>query len=136
MVLSDKMKKKLFGLIAIVLSYLSFTPTASAQIATCPAPPFELLCFQASSLSGIIGAIISLFFIVAVVIALFYLLWGSIRWIFSGGDKAAVDTARGTITAAVIGLIVLFLSFLLINVLLAFFNVNIGAITIPTIPTS
>lgn len=130
------MKKKLFGLIAIVLSYLSLTPSVFAQIATCPAPPFEQLCFQSSSLSGIIGAIISLFFIVAVVIAIFYLLWGSIRWIFSGGDKASVDNARGTITAVVIGLIVLFLTFLLINIILAFFNVNIGAITIPTIPTT
>ena len=130
------MKRKLPVFTLIVLSYLSNVPLAYAQIATCPAPPFEKICFQSSSLSGIIGAIISLVFIVAVVIALFYLLWGAVRWIFSGGDKAAVDTARGTITAAVIGLIVLFLSFLLINVLLAFFNVNIGNITIPTIPTA
>ena len=129
------MKKKLFVSIPIVLFYLSSAPSVFAQIATCPAPPFEKLCFQSSSLSGIIGAIVSLFFITAVVVALFYLLWGATRWIFSGGDKANIDTARGSITAAIIGLIVLFLSFLLINVLLAFFNVNIGNITVPTIPT-
>lgn len=127
---------KVLFFILIVLFYLSFAPSASAQLATCPAPPFELLCFQSSSVSGIIGAIISLFFIIAVIIALFYMLWGSIRWILSGGDKAAVDAARSSIVAAVIGLIVLFLTFLFINLLLAFFNVNIGSINIPTIPTT
>lgn len=131
------MNKKLLVIIPIVLFYLfSVSSAAFAQIATCPAPPFEKICFQSSSLPGIIGALISLIFIVAVVIALFYLLWGALRWIFSGGDKAAVDNARQTIVAAVIGLIILFLTFLLINVLLAFFNVNIGSINIPTIPTT
>jgi lipopolysaccharide/colanic/teichoic acid biosynthesis glycosyltransferase len=43
------------------------------------------------------------------------LIWGAIKWITSGGDKGKVDAARNTIVAAVIGLIVLLLSFVIIN---------------------
>lgn len=128
--------KKLLGPIAATVAFLSFAPSAFAQIATCPLAPFTVLCFQAGSLPGIIGALVTFIFIVAVVIALFYLLFGAVRWIFSGGDKGAIDSARGTIVAAIVGLIILFLTFLLINVLLAFFNVNISNITVPTIPTT
>ena len=81
------------------------------------------------------GALITLIFIAAVVIALFFLAWGAVRWILSGGDKAAVEAARGQIVAAIVGLVVLFLAFLLINVLLGFFNVNIGNIGVPQAPT-
>jgi hypothetical protein len=119
-----------------LLSYFSLVPSAFAQIVTCPDPPFELLCFQKESIGGILGALISLIFIAAVVATLLYLLWGAVKWIFSGGDKTAVETARGTIAAAIIGLIILFLSFLVINILLGFFNVNIGEITVPSIPSS
>jgi hypothetical protein len=128
--------KKLVGPITALLAFLSLAPAAFAQIATCPLAPFTVLCFQAGSLAGIIGALITFIFIVGVVIALFYLLFGAVRWIFSGGDKGAIDSARGTIVAAIVGLIILFLTFLLINVLLAFFNVNIANITVPTIPTT
>ena len=127
--------KKLLGAIAATIAFLSLTPVAFAQIVTCPLEPFAVLCFQEGSLPGIIGAAVTFIFIVAVVIALFYLLFGAVRWILSGGDKAAIDSARGTIVAAIVGLIILFLTFLLINVLLGFFNVSIGEINVPSIPT-
>jgi len=129
----DLVKKKLLAPIIVGLSYLAFASSASAQIVTCPLAPFELLCFNEGSLPGIISALVSFIFIVAVVIALFYLLFGAVRWIFSGGDKAAIDSARGMIVAAIVGLIILFLTFLLLNILLGFFNVDIGSIEIPSI---
>lgn len=36
-----------------------------------------------------------------------YLIWGSIDWITSGGDKTKVETARHKMTQAVTGIIVL-----------------------------
>jgi hypothetical protein len=131
----DLVKKRLLIPIIAALSYLSLAPSAFAQIVTCPLAPFNALCFQEGSLAGIIGAFVSFIFIVAVVIALFYLLFGAVKWIFSGGDKAAIESARGTIVAAVIGLIILFLTFLLVNILLGFFNVNVANFDITPIPT-
>jgi hypothetical protein len=127
--------KKFLASIVSLLVFLSLTQVASAQLNIPIGNDFAKVVFQAKDIASILGALITLIFIVAVVIALFFLAWGAIRWILSGGDKAAVESARGTIVAAVVGLVVLFLAFLLINVLLQFFNVNIGDIEVPTINT-
>ena len=128
--------KKLLGSIVATVAFLSLAPVAFAQVGITPGGDFAALAFNKDDVAGIVGALISLIFIVAVVIALFYLLWGAVRWILSGGDKAAVEGARNMIIAAIVGLVVLFLAFLLINVLLAFFNVDIGSLTVPTINTA
>lgn len=107
------------------------TPT---PVPVCPLTgPFNVLCFQVSGFSGIIGAVAAIIFVLAIVIALFYLLWGAAKWINSGGDKAAIEGARGQIIGVAIGLIVIFLIFLLLNVLLKFFNIDLTSIVIPNL---
>jgi len=54
--------------------------------------------------------------VTAVILALIFLIWGGIKWITSGGDKAKVESARNTIIGAIIGLIVVFTSFLIISI--------------------
>ena len=125
--------KKLLAPIAAIIAFLSFAPFAFAQLNISPGGDFANLNFRAANVSKIIEALIALIFIVAVVIALFFLLWGAVKWIMSGGDKAAVESARGMIVAAVVGLVILFLAFLLLNVLLAFFGVDIKNIAITPI---
>lgn len=125
--------KKFLAPIVSLLAFLSLSQVAFAQLNVPIGNTFSKLVFQASDIATILGALITLIFIAAVVIALFFLAWGAVRWILSGGDKAAVEAARGQIVASIVGLVVLFLAFLLINVLLAFFNVNIGNIVVPTI---
>jgi hypothetical protein len=65
--------------------------------------------------------ILTLALVIAVIIALLYLIWGGIKWITSGGDKGNVETARNQIIAAIIGLIVVFLAWFIINIILQFF---------------
>lgn len=129
------MKKFLAPTIAF-LSYLILASSASAQgLIGCPQEPFDILCFNETSVPGVLGATITFIFVIAVIIALFYLLWGAVKWIFSGGDKAAVEAARGTITAAIVGLVIVFLVFLVFTILLRFFGFGFEEITnIPTIP--
>lgn len=43
-----------------------------------------------------------------------FLAWGAFSWITSGGDKGKVEEARNRITAAIIGLTILFASFALV----------------------
>lgn len=127
------MKKLLAPTIAL-LSYLILASSASAQLIGCPTAPFDVLCFNEDSVPGIIGAAITFIFVIAVIIALFYLLLGAVKWIFSGGDKAAVEAARGTITAAIVGLVIVFLVFLVFTILLRFFGLGFEEITeIPSI---
>lgn len=87
---------------------------------------------------AIIQAVIKFILIVAFVAAFIMLLIGGIRWILAGGDEKAVSSARGTITAALIGLVIVLLSFAIIKLVEAFFGVTIisGDITIPTVQDS
>ena len=145
MCIINSMKKLLSPTIAL-FSYLALASSAFAQdpLIGCPAEPFAILCFTSDSVPGIIGAAITFIFVIAVIIALFYLLLGALKWIFSGGDKAAVEAARGTITAAIVGLVIVFLVFLVFTILLRFFGLGIDQITnipqiqqqAPPIPTA
>lgn len=134
MCIINLMKKLLAPTIAL-LTFLSLATTASAQgLVGCPQPPFDILCFDETSIPGILGAAITFIFVISVIISLFFLLIGAIKWIFSGGDKAAVESARGTITAAIVGLVIVFLVFLVFTILLRFFGLGLENITnIPTI---
>ena len=96
--------------------------------------PFDKLCKSSTTdIPGIIGGLITFIFVIAIIAAIFYLLWGGLRWITSGGDKQSVENARNQIIAAVVGLIVLFLTFLIFNIVLKFFNVEINNLQIPSI---
>jgi hypothetical protein len=52
--------------------------------------------------------LISLTFIFAALAFFFMFIIGGIQWITSGGDKVAAESARGRITAAIIGLVIVF----------------------------
>ena len=67
-----------------------------------------------TSVGDIAGLILGVLLAVAVVGAIGLLLWGAIGWITSQGDKQKVEKARGTIVAAIIGLIIVLLSFAIV----------------------
>lgn len=74
--------------------------------------------------------LITLFFIVATIAALFVLLVGGIRWITSGGDKEAVAKAQETITAGVIGLVIVFSVYAIIRLIELFLGIDLITIDI------
>jgi len=76
-------------------------------------------------------AIIQIGFIIGVLVFFFVLLIGAIQWISSGGDKQALEGARGKITNAIIGLVILFALFAIIYIIQNFFHVQILNITLP-----
>ena len=84
---------------------------------------------------AIVRTAIRFILIVAFIAAFVMLLIGGIRWILAGGDEKAVAGARGTITAALIGLVIVLVAFAIIRLVEIFFNVTIisGAFSIPNI---
>ena len=60
---------------------------------------------------------VTVLLVAATLLCLTYLILGGIQWITSGGDKHGVETARNKIVYALIGLIVTFLSFAIINLI-------------------
>jgi hypothetical protein len=88
---------------------------------------------QGLSLGSVLGFVITIAFIIAVLISLLFLVWGGIKWITSGGDKTGVETARNQIIAAIIGLIIVFLAFFILNLVLGLFNLSLFQLKLPTL---
>src|SRR3990167_5401395 len=81
---------------------------------------------------NLISALIILVLIIAALVFLFMLILGGIRYITSGGDKAQTESARGQITAALIGLVIVFAAWAVINLVNLFFGVNIMELNVPS----
>lgn len=67
----------------------------------------ETLGFEIPSLGEILTFLVKFFFVAAGLAALFYMLWGALSWVTSGGDKEAVGAARDKIVAAIVGVLVI-----------------------------
>lgn len=67
-------------------------------------------------LGQVIGSLVGFMVIVAVLAALIYIILGAFQWITSGGDKAKVESARNHIIAAVVGLVIIALAFIILNI--------------------
>jgi hypothetical protein len=76
-------------------------------------------------LSKGIPAAIGLAFVIGALIFFVMLVMGAIQWISSGGDKQALEGARGRITSALIGLVLLFAAFAIIRFIQNFFGISI-----------
>ncbi len=71
--------------------------------------------------------------IVAGIVAFFFLLFGGVQWILAGGDKEGTEKARKRITAALVGLAIVFSAYALAFLVEAIFKISILTFTIPTI---
>ncbi len=86
---------------------------------------------QLGQLSGeeffqkLLPALVTLALVVGVLTFLFMLITGAIQWISSGGDKQALESARNKVNNAVIGLVVLFVTFAVMQFIEGFFGINI-----------
>lgn len=63
----------------------------------------------------VIPFVISVLLFAVIVASLIFLLVGGIKWITSGGDKEGTAKAKGTVTYAIVGLVLGLLSFLILN---------------------
>lgn len=131
--------KKLTALAISGVTYLSLASHTFAQtyqqVSVCPpeGKGFARLCGGAN-IGSLISGIIQIAFVGAVVIALAFLIFGGFKWITSGGDKAGVEGARGMIVAALVGLVVVFLSYFILSLLLQVFTgAQLNSLSLPQI---
>lgn len=80
--------------------------------------------------ADLISRTIGLLFVFGALAFFFMLLWGAITWILSGGDKAHVENARGRITNALIGFVLMIATFAIVKLIEAFFGIDILSIDI------
>lgn len=74
--------------------------------------------------SAIVAALINLALVIAVVVCFFFLIFGGIKWITAGGDKEAMLSAQKTITAAIVGIVIVFSVWAILNVVRYFFGIE------------
>ena len=122
--------KKITALSLSSVSFLTFVPSAFALVElgtvnTCPEKFKPLCALGAVNIGTIISSVILILFILAITLALAFLIYGGIKWIISGGDKTKVEAARGTIVAALVGLVLAFLSYFIINLVLNFLGITL-----------
>jgi len=75
----------------------------------------------ADAIAKIVGLGFELLILAAIILSLFSLILGAFNWITSEGEKTRIGKARDRIVYSLIGLIVVFLSFFIINLIYYFF---------------
>jgi len=73
----------------------------------------------------VIGVAIEFVIVGAVLLSLYFIIRGGINMMTSGGDKEKFQAGRERVRYAIIGLIVIFLSFFLINIIETLFGINL-----------
>jgi hypothetical protein len=80
---------------------------------------------QNITVTQIVSAALFFILVVAAVVFFFMLVIGGVRWITSGGDKGKTEAARNQITAALIGLVIVFAAWAIANLIEIFFGVDL-----------
>ena len=80
----------------------------------------------------VVSGFIRLALVIAAIVFFFILVIGGIRWIMSGGDKAQTENARNQITAALVGVGIVFAAWAIVALINTFFRVNIFELKLPS----
>lgn len=100
------------------MSYLSFS-VGGTQITSPKGLP------QPGTENTILSNALALFITAGIIITIIFVVLGGIKWVMSGGDKQKVAAARAQLTWAIIGLVLILLSFFIINIFNYVFGVNL-----------
>lgn len=84
-----------------------------------------------TSAAKLITTTITIFIIFTGILALFYLIFGGIKYITSSGDQKAITNARNHITAAIVGLVLVFISFMIVRMVGIFFGIETKIFDVP-----
>lgn len=70
------------------------------------------------------------------IISFFMLLWGGVQWILAGGDKEGTEKARKRITAALVGLAIVFSAYALLFIIQSLFGIELLQVNLTAIQST
>lgn len=130
-----KIMQSSFGKLLLAAVFAVTAALAPLGVATVSAQPCDISdgiqggvnCVSAgdqsnADLSDIFTTIVNVLLFVIGAISVIMLIIGGIRYTISGGDSGAVTAAKNTILYAIIGLIVAFLAFAIVNFVVGSFT--------------
>lgn len=135
------MKKTTKILIAYGLTITAFLSSGRlvlAQETLNIAPQGQFSQLASFTLPQLVQSLLGIAFVLAVITAIGFFIFGGITWISSGGDKGKMEQARSAITGALVGLVIVFCAWAIIQLIQAFFGVSIleSGTPAPIPPTS
>ncbi|HSX58451.1 MAG TPA: pilin [Candidatus Saccharimonadales bacterium] len=77
-----------------------------------------------TDINGIIASLVQLVYAVAGIVFFFMFIYGGLRYLLAGGDEKATMAARGTLTNAFIGLVIVVAAFVITQLLFSLFHIN------------
>ncbi|HUS60264.1 MAG TPA: pilin [Nevskiaceae bacterium] len=77
------------------------------------------------NIGDIINTLIPYIFALAGIILLFFIIFGGFELLTSGGDPKKVESAKGKITHAIVGFIIIFVAYWLVQILETIFGIQI-----------
>ncbi|OGK14772.1 hypothetical protein A3H80_05200 [Candidatus Roizmanbacteria bacterium RIFCSPLOWO2_02_FULL_37_19] len=81
-----------------------------------------------STISDVIGIILSFLYPLAGILLFFMLVWGGYSFLMSGGQPEKIKSARGKMSTALIGFFLLIFSFLIVRFISSIFGLGGGII--------
>ncbi len=130
------------NLIAIFLASFCIFGFASSALATHagyahqsvtgPVLQLPIPGLNSYSLGGIVSAFLVWFFSIAGITSLIFLILGGFRYLTSQGDPKATAQAQQTVTAAVIGLLIVFASYWIAEIIQTVFGITILSYNLAT----
>jgi hypothetical protein len=121
--------KRFFGIIPVAFAQGNANPCTSLG-------SFSTLCNLTSNDFGlVVSTALNIILIFTIILSVFYFLYGGVRWIISRGDKEKVEDARNHIVASLVGLILAFLAFFIVNIAFGFFfpGKSLKDLSLPTL---
>src|SRR5258706_1794136 len=125
------MRKAIASAIIYIAPFILTQQAFAQTVVGCPTGTFAFLCTL--TIARTIGATITFIFVISAVACLAYLMFGWISMGTSLGDPKQNRASGNHIVAAIVGLVIIFLSFLIMNIILGFFHTNIFSLTIPSL---
>jgi len=81
--------------------------------------------FAEATIGDVVSKLVPYLFVIAGLLLLVYLLYGGISLMLSGGDPKAIQAAKDKITGALIGFIIVFASFWIVELISRILGITI-----------
>src|SRR5258706_15232099 len=125
------MRKAIASAIIYIAPFILTQQAFAQTVVGCPTGTFAFLCTL--TIARTIGAVITFIFVISAVACLAYLMFGWISMGTSRGDAKQNGAVGKHIVAAIVGLIIIFLSFLVMNIALGFCHTKIFSLPNPSL---
>lgn len=85
-------------------------------------------------LESLFGQLVSIAASLASIVLFIMLVIGGFSYLFSGGDAKKTEAAKGTLTAAILGLVLIVGAFIILVLIKAFTGIDVTIFKIPKFP--